>query len=134
MVTANSLSIASISSWLGRPVSAMIRSNWLSVEVPGKIGFPSSSSPNMHPMLHISTPLVYVCEPSRISGARYHLVATYSVRTGGGALSVQATDLTSPKSATLTLQSEFKLVWLDIVTVYWMALGHDAVGQQSACT
>lgn len=28
------------------------------------------------PLDHISTPKVYLDEPSRISGARYHLVAT----------------------------------------------------------
>jgi hypothetical protein len=63
----------------------------------------------MHPMLHISTPFVYVCEPSSISGALYHLVATYSVRTGAGESSRDATDLTKPKSATLTVQSELSL-------------------------
>jgi hypothetical protein len=36
----------------------------------------------MHPMLHMSTAFWYRYEPRRISGARYHLVATYSVSTG----------------------------------------------------
>ena len=73
------------------------------------MGLPRSNSPRMQPMLHISTPFVYVWDPSSISGARYHLVATYSVKIGAGALSVHATDRTKPKSATFTLQSEFKL-------------------------
>ena len=37
----------------------------------------------MQPTDHISTALVYLVEPNNISGALYHLVATYSVRTGG---------------------------------------------------
>ena len=51
--------------------------------VPGKIAFPVISSPRMQPTDHISTALVYLVEPNNISGALYHLVATYSVRTGG---------------------------------------------------
>jgi hypothetical protein len=55
-----------------------------------------------------------VCDPNNISGALYHLVATYSVSTGIGPSSEHATDLTKPKSATLTLQSEFKLLYVKI--------------------
>jgi hypothetical protein len=38
----------------GFPVNDMILYNWLSVELPGKIGFPISISARMHPMLQIS--------------------------------------------------------------------------------
>jgi len=50
--------------------------------VPGKIAFPIINSPNIHPTLHISTAFEYFFDPNRISGALYHLVATYSVRIG----------------------------------------------------
>ena len=36
----------------------------------------------MHPIDHISTALVYLVDPNKISGALYHLVATYSVIIG----------------------------------------------------
>lgn len=51
--------------------------------VPGKMAFPVISSPKIQPTDHISTALVYLVEPNNISGALYHLVATYSVKTGG---------------------------------------------------
>jgi hypothetical protein len=37
----------------------------------------------MQPIDHISTAFVYFVLPNNISGALYHLVATYSVKTGG---------------------------------------------------
>lgn len=49
MVGANGESTASMSSCEGFPVSSMIRSNWFMVLVPGKMGFPSSSSPRIQP-------------------------------------------------------------------------------------
>jgi len=52
------------------------------VELPGKMAFPMISSPKMHPTDHISTDLAYFVDPRRISGALYHLVATYSVKIG----------------------------------------------------
>jgi hypothetical protein len=54
----------------------MIFSTWFTVEDPGKIGFPAVISARMHPKLHMSIPLVYLLLAIRISGARYHLVAT----------------------------------------------------------
>ncbi len=97
-------SIASMSSWLGRPVTFMMVSSWFMVDVPGNMGLPVMSSPMMHPACvlllsddrcgdswilstcqskatpsphaHMSTPNVYRVELSSISGARYHLVAT----------------------------------------------------------
>lgn len=78
-----------------------ILSIWLRVDEPGNIAFPVINSPMMHPTDHISTALEYLVEPSRISGARYHLVATYSVRTGGPSSSLVAIDLAKPKSASL---------------------------------
>jgi hypothetical protein len=61
----------------------------------------------MHPTDHMSTALVYFDDPKRISGALYHLVATYSVIIGSWTdwLTV-AIDLASPKSASLARQSE----------------------------
>ena len=53
-----------------------MRSSWFMVLLPGKMGRPVRSSPRMQPQLHMSTPKVYSCEPSRISGARYQRVAT----------------------------------------------------------
>jgi hypothetical protein len=61
----------------------------------------------MHPKLHISTPVVYFYDPNKISGARYHRVATYSVKIGSSSLSFTAIERASPKSQTFTLHSEF---------------------------
>lgn len=44
----------------GGGMDAMIFSNWLRVELPGKSGWPSRISPKMQPRLHISTPFVYL--------------------------------------------------------------------------
>ena len=61
----------------------------------------------MQPTDHISTALVYFEEPSKIYGALYHLVATYSVMMGYEMdWLIEATDLASPKSASLARQSE----------------------------
>ena len=68
--------------------------------MPGKIDFPVISSPNMHPTDHISTAFEYFVEPKRISGARYHLVATYSVKTCSVVYLGQLMDRARPKSAT----------------------------------
>lgn len=75
-------SIESISSFDGFPMSSRILSTWLSVELPGNTGFPKNISPRMHPTDHISTAFEYFEEPRSISGALYHLVATYSVKMG----------------------------------------------------
>jgi len=71
------------------------------VELPGKIDFPLISSPSIQPTDHISTALEYFVEPNKIYGARYHLVATYSVRFGSPASLGQLSERASPKSATL---------------------------------
>jgi len=71
MVPAKGDLTASMSDWMGVPVSSRIFSSWFMVLVPGKIGRPLSISPRIHPTAHRSTPLVYLAEPSRISGARY---------------------------------------------------------------
>lgn len=61
----------------------------------------------MQPTDHISTALLYFELPKRISGARYHLVATYYVKTADYPLFYElATLLASPKSATFTKHSE----------------------------
>lgn len=83
------------------------------MDVPGKIAFPTINSPIIQPTLHISTALVYFVEPNKISGALYHLVATYSVIKGLlPSSSLQATDLAKPKSATFTKHSEFSNILL----------------------
>ena len=41
-----------------------------------RLTFPPSSSPKMHPLLHMSTEKAYLVDPSKISGALYHRVAT----------------------------------------------------------
>ena len=79
ILMANGDSKDSISVTLGLPSNSIIRSIWLIVELPGNIALPVNSSPIMHPTLHRSTALVYFVDPSSISGALYHLVATYSV-------------------------------------------------------
>lgn len=50
------------------------------VEFPGNIAFPKINSPKIHPTDHISTALEYWVDPNKISGALYHLVATYYVK------------------------------------------------------
>lgn len=47
---------------------------------PLKIGFPDKSSAKMQPILQTSIAVVYCLYDSMISGALYHLVATYSVK------------------------------------------------------
>jgi hypothetical protein len=54
----------------------------------------------MQPTDHISTALEYFVEPRRISGARYHLVATYSVSTCSEVYFGQLIERARPKSAT----------------------------------
>lgn len=61
----------------------------------------------MQPTDHISTAFVYLDEPNKIYGARYHLVATYSVIIGYETdWLMDATDLARPKSANFARQSE----------------------------
>ena len=62
-------SIESISSCLGFPVSSKTLSIQFKVLVPGKMAFPTISSPKMQPTDHMSTALVYFVEPNKISGA-----------------------------------------------------------------
>ena len=65
----------------GTPPSArcMTRS-WSASLSPGNMGCPSAISPIRHPIAKTSTFTSYAREPRRSSGARYHRVATYSVR------------------------------------------------------
>lgn len=104
-------SIDSTSSLVGLPNSYRMRSTWFKVEFPGKMALPRYSSPNMHPTDHISTAFVYLLDPSKISGARYHLVATYSVMIGSVTdwLTV-AIERANPKSASLARQSESRSI------------------------
>lgn len=70
---------------------------------PGNRGLPFNISAKMHPTLHTSMAFVYSLNVSMISGARYHLVATYSVM-NPELSSVDAADLASPKSQTFKSQ------------------------------
>ena len=70
---------------------------------PGKRGLPFSISAKMQPTLHTSIALVYSLNVSIISGARYHLVATYSVM-NPELSSVEAADRARPKSQTFRSQ------------------------------
>lgn len=100
-------SIDSISSRFGFPNSSKILSIWFKVEFPGKMALPKYIYPKMQPTDHISTAFVYLEEPRRISGARYHLVATYSVMIGSATdWFTVAIDRARPKSASLARQSE----------------------------
>ena len=113
------------------PINSMILSIWFRVEVPGKTGLPIINSPNMTPVLHISTALVYLVDPNSISGALYHLVATYSVSTGVvPSDSFMETNLARPKSANLAVHWEFNKIldgfislWINLpVCIYLIAL------------
>lgn len=74
----------------------------------------------MHPIDQMSTALVYLQDPNKIYGARYHLVATYYVMIGYVTdWLIVAIDLANPKSASLAKQSEssnilegFKSLWI----------------------
>jgi|LakMenEpi03Aug12_release.lakeMendotaPanAssembly.Ray.scaffolds.fasta_scaffold5592800_1 hypothetical protein len=60
----------------------------------------------MHPKLHISAGVEYDLEPKRTYGARYHLVATPSVKIGAVSF-LEDMDLTKPKSHNFIVQFEF---------------------------
>ena len=59
-----------------------------------------SNSAKMHPTLHTSIAVVYSAQLRRSSGARYHLVTTYSVMNA----SVSALARAKPKSQILRSQ------------------------------
>ena len=59
------------------PSTFCITINWSISDSPGNRGWPSDNSPMIHPMDQTSTARPYGA-PSSNSGARYHLVATYS--------------------------------------------------------
>ena len=80
----------------------------------------------MHPNDHKSMPFVYRLAASKISGARYHLVATYSVNSGWASMSAFSavsvhSDLAKPKSANLTVQSASRRT-LDGFKSRWITL------------
>ena len=98
--------LSDFKSWIpGGPVQVMTLSIWFKVEFPGNIGFPLIISPNMHPKLQTSAGFEYRFDPSKIYGARYHLVAMYSVISGGRSSPSWWIDLTRPKSQILARQS-----------------------------
>ncbi len=100
MFAAKGDSIDSMSFCDGLPISSRIRSIWFSVEFPGNVDLPIISYPKMHPTDHMSTAFEYLVEPNKIYGARYHLVATYSVKLGSPTSFGQFSDRANPKSAT----------------------------------
>lgn len=66
----------------------------------------------MHPTDHMSTALVYLLEPNKISGALYQRVATYSVIIGSATdWFTVAIDRASPKSASFARQSESRRIF-----------------------
>ncbi len=104
----------------GLPRSYRILYIWFSVEFPGNIDLPFISSPKMQPTDHISTAFEYFVEPSKIYGALYHLVATYSVRFGSPTYLGQVKERASPKSATFAWHYElsskllgFRSLWIN---------------------
>ena len=108
MFAASGDSIDSISFCDGLPINSKILSIWFKVEFPGKVDLPMINYPNMQPTDHMSTAFEYLVDPSRIYGARYHLVATYSVKLGSPTSFGQFSERARPKSATLAWHSEFK--------------------------
>ena len=100
------------------------------VDVPGNSDLPVINYPRMHPTDHISTAFEYFVDPKRIYGALYHLVATYSVKTGSPCYFVQFRDLANPKSATFAWHSVlskmllgFKSRWISYPEcIYFKAL------------
>lgn len=89
--------------------------------MPGNKDLPVISYPKIQPTDHISTALEYLVEPNNISGARYHLVATYSVKTGSTPFSLgQLMERASPKSATFMWHSELRRRLLGLRSL-WMS-------------
>ena len=76
----------------------------ISVYVPGNTGVLASNSAKMQPTDHMSTAFVYSDAFNMTSGARYHLVTTYSVRV----VVVSSYPLARPKSHTFKSQFLFK--------------------------
>ena len=111
-------SIASISFWDGLPTSSKIFSIWFRVEFPGKIDFPLINYPKIQPTDHMSTAFEYLVDPKRISGALYHRVATYYVRTCSPFSLGQLIDLANPKSATLAWHSELSKMLLGLRSLW----------------
>lgn len=100
---------------LGGPVHVRTRSIWFKVELPGNSGRPLMISPIRQPKLHTSTAFEYFLDPNKISGARYHLVAMYSVKKGSVSSS-GSTDLTSPKSHILALQFSLTRIFEGLIS------------------
>jgi hypothetical protein len=68
-----------MSSVVGVPSTEIIRWTWSRKSSPGKSGCLPNSSARIHPTDQISTAFVYSLALRMTSGARYHLVTTYSV-------------------------------------------------------
>ena len=81
---------------VGMPHSSNILAIWSTSFLPCRRGSLVINSPNIHPMLHVSTLLLYVLVPRSSSGERYHNVTTSCVSCSGGGL---PTYLAIPKSA-----------------------------------
>lgn len=77
-----------------------------SQSLPGKRGFPLNISAKIQPTDHTSIAFVYSLNVNMISGARYHLVATYSV-IKPELSSCDAADRARPKSQTFRSQLAF---------------------------
>ena len=68
----------------GVPIRLKMSLSCSSSLLPGKRALPSKSSANIHPADHISIMALYLTEPSRSSGERYHNVTTLLVYFGSG--------------------------------------------------
>mmetsp|Transcript_113252 Transcript_113252/g.283641 ORF Transcript_113252/g.283641 Transcript_113252/m.283641 type:complete len:214 (+) Transcript_113252:204-845(+) len=89
----------------GVPKTSQIDRIWSKKSEPRNRGVRLISSPRMQPALHISTAAVYSIDVRTISGARYHLVPTYSVRRkSSSSCENPALPLASPKSHNLMSQ------------------------------
>ncbi len=68
------------------PSVFLIKYNWSRSDFPGSNGCPEYNSQNTQPIAQTSTGGPYCVSPTSSSGARYHLVATYSVKFSFGTL------------------------------------------------
>jgi len=61
----------------GVPIILIICRSWSALSLPRKRGTPEIISAKMQPHDHTSMEVLYVLEPRRTSGARYHRVTTF---------------------------------------------------------
>lgn len=89
----------------GFPLKRHKRSSCFMLSAPGNSGMRPMSSATMQPTAHMSTADVYLCQPTKTSGALYHRVVTYSVIASIFESLLSLYTLARPKSATFKQQS-----------------------------